>query len=170
LNSGTSPQAHIGNGGAGTGIQRQLIKFDLSSIPSNAIVTSAVLSLWLYYDQANQVSTVTCYRQLKAWVESQATWNIWKTGSNWTTAGGFDAADCEQAGIGSRNMTASESAGEKQWVLNPSKVQEWISGTLTNNGLLMKSEAETDRDYYAYRSSDYTTAEQRPKLVIEYLA
>ncbi len=67
-----------------------LIEFDISALPAEVVIDSA--SLGLYYYQAILGTpagrTYNCYRVLRRdWVEAQATWNIYKTGSNWTTAG-----------------------------------------------------------------------------------
>lgn len=166
-NYGAEAYLCIGEDKDSVSTRRSVLKFDLSSIPSNATVSSAILSLWLYQDNANNTSTVGVYRLKRAWVEAQVTWNIWKTSNNWSTAGGFHADDCEQTTIGTLNLGNAEAAGEKQWSLNAAKVQEWISGAFANNGILMKTASESD-DLYLYRSSEYATGGQRPKLVIEY--
>jgi len=147
---------------------RSLLKFDLSSIPSGATVTNATLSLYSLTDYSSNISTYAVYRQKRAWVESEATWNIYSTGNNWSTAGGFHADDCEQDAIGTREMSASESSGDKSWDLTDSKVQEWISGSFTNNGILIKATTEANANCYGFRSSDYDLTGYRPKLVVEY--
>jgi len=149
---------------------RSLLKFDLSSIPSGATVTNATLSLYNppNTDYSSNISTYAVYRQKRAWVESEATWNIYSTGNNWSTAGGFHADDCEQDAIGTREMSASESSGYKSWDLTDSKVQEWISGSFTNNGILIKATTEANENCYGFRSSDYDLTGYRPKLVVEY--
>jgi hypothetical protein len=155
-----------------TRINRALIKFDLSSIPASSTVLSATLSLWTAVDYANMDSTLTVYRQLKDWAEAEVTWNDYKTGNAWTAAGGFDASDCEQTNIGSILVSEAESLDtEIQISLTPSKVEEWIDGTLTNNGMLIcglpETALPTDDSRWAYHSSYATTAGYRPKLVIE---
>lgn len=146
---------------------RGLLKFDVSSIPADATCDDATLSLWHFDINGSNTSDTKVYRQLRAWVEAQATWNIYSTGNSWATAGGFGATDCEQTEIGSRSMSSSETNGEKQWSLSASAVQDWWDGGLTNNGILMKA-AESTSDAHSYRSSDYATAGERPKLVVNY--
>jgi hypothetical protein len=78
-------------GGGWTFIWRQLLQFSLAGLPGGATITAA--NLWLYYysyDYTNPSGkTAWAYKLTRTnWVAAQATWNIYKTGSNWTTAGG----------------------------------------------------------------------------------
>jgi len=150
-------------------INRGLIKFDISSIPSNSSIVSANLYLWVSADDSSNARTLSAYRVLRAWVEAQATWNVYSTGNNWGTAGCSNTStDREAASIGSASVGASESVGTMITIaLNTAKVEEWINGTLTNNGLLLKVDTESS-DKYSYDSSSSGTAGERPKLVIEY--
>jgi len=167
-NYGTANIVHIGEYNSGISVRRTLIKFDLSSLAANVLVTSATLKLYCLSDFANNASIVRAYRLLRAWVETQATWNIYSTGNNWATAGGFGAADCEQTDIGSISLSASEATPAfKEITLTPSGVQGWIAGTLANNGLLLKPDTETD-NLYQYASSDHLTANIRPILEVRY--
>jgi hypothetical protein len=165
LNNGTSVDLYIGEDASSASRTRTLIKFDFSAIPASDVCTSAILSLWQYADQSANARTFRVYRQLRDWVEAQATWNIYKTSNNWATAGGFGAADCEQTDIGSLAMSATEANGEKQWTLTNAGVEGMWDGGLTNNGFLIMADTELN-DRYVYRSSDYATAGERPKLVI----
>jgi hypothetical protein len=152
---------------SGAEVCRILIKFDLSSIPADAIVSSAVLSLWQSSERSGNTRTFRVFRQKRDWVESQATWNIYKTSNNWQTAGGFGADDCEQTDIGSLSMTGTEGAGEKQFNLTASAIQEMISGAFVNNGFLIKTDTESD-DMQLFRSATDGTSSLRPKLTVTY--
>lgn len=71
-------------------LTRTLIEFDLSSLPGGATITSVTLWLyyWLYEDNDPVGFTMRVHRLRRAdWEELQSTWNIYKTGSNWGTAG-----------------------------------------------------------------------------------
>lgn len=148
--------------------QRSLVKFDLSSIPSNASVNSAVLSLYCEADLADNARTHRVFRTKRAWVEAQATWNIFSTGNSWQTAGGFGYNDCEQTDIGSRDFTATETLNEyKDFTLTVSAVQAMISGSFTNNGFFIKADTELN-DSYRFSSREVAGTDQDPKLVIDY--
>ena len=66
---------------------RGLLQFDLSSLPPNAVVTEALLTV---YGSAIGGTTggVRVARVTQDVVISQATWNQYSTGNNWTTGGG----------------------------------------------------------------------------------
>jgi hypothetical protein len=166
-NFGTDTSLAVGEADTTVNTGRSLVKFDLTSIPANATINSATLSLWQFSDNSSNARTFRVYRSLRAWVESQTTWNIYSTGNNWQAAGGFGANDSEQTDIGSLAFTATEANGEKQWSLTASAIQEMVAGTFTNNGFLLKADTESN-DMYQFRSSDWTTAGERPKLVIDY--
>ena len=169
-NNGTNAAITIGEPNSlSNAAQRTLIKFDFTSIP-NSFPVSATFSLWQFADHSSNARTFRGYRQKRDWVEAQATWNQYKTANNWQTAGGFGADDCEQTEITSLAMTATEANGEKQWTTWDVAMLSAMFGTSptwTNNGFLFKADTELD-DRYTYRSSDYTTAGERPKMVIEY--
>ena len=159
----------VGEGNTSVDVARTLIKFDLSSIPANAVIQDATLSLWFSTDISSNARTMRAYRVLRNWVEAQATWNIYSTGNNWGTAGCANTTtDREATDIGSVSVSASETPDtEKQISLTASKVQEWVSGTTANYGLLIQMDTESN-DAYAFHSSGGATAGYRPKLVINY--
>lgn len=157
----------VGEFNSAASVLRTLIKFDFSTITPPVVTSSVIFSLWVDTDVSSNARDFKIYRQKRDWVENQATWNIWKTSNNWSTAGGFHSDDCEQTEISSRSMTATET-GEKQWTSwTTTLLDEMINGAFTNNGFLIKADTEVD-DGYAFRSSDHATAGERPKLVINY--
>ena len=149
-------------------IWRSLIKFDLSSIPADATITSAILSLWTKTDLSSTTSTHYLYRVLKNWVEAEANWNRASTALAWGTAGCNNATDKESTEIGSTSVSATESVNtEIQFSLDVTKVQEWVSGAVANYGMLLRTTTELN-DMWLWHSSSGTTAAYRPKLVVEY--
>jgi hypothetical protein len=159
----------VGHYTSDSGTRRALIKFDLSSIPSNATINSGTLSITYAVDHAGVAGTICAYRQLKNWVSSQTTWNIMATGTNWTTAGGFDAADCEQSEVGSATFSATETMNvAKNIPISAIKLQDWLTGgTLSNYGFLLKNTVESN-NYYDFHSHEASTANYRPTLTIDY--
>jgi hypothetical protein len=67
-------------------------RFNLSGIQTDAVVTSAVLSLYYSQDYPNETGSnnkpVSVYKLLKPWVESQATQTNYATNLVWTLAYG----------------------------------------------------------------------------------
>lgn len=144
------------------------IKFDFSAVvPTGATITLATLSV--YASSSPSGRTITAYRLLRTdWVETQATWNIYKTGNNWTTAGALsDGND-----FTSTNSATASSLGSAGW-LNftvTAQVQtalDSVSGVahflLADIGASASGKDQTcdSREYVANTSL-------RPKLYIEY--
>jgi hypothetical protein len=156
-----------------TQIFRTLLKFNLAvgtnPPPATALVSSATLYLTPTYDGSSNARTMSAYRVIRAWSESQATWNVYTAGNNWGTAGCANTTtDRESAALGTMAVSASPTGGVALTMsLDITKVQEWISGAFANNGMLLQVDTETD-DQIDYASSDNATASYRPKLVIEY--
>ncbi len=158
-----------GEANSGTAVLRTLIKFSLSTLPPNAAIQSAVLSLYLESNFADNVRTFRVFRLKRAWVLSDTTWNNWSAGQPWQTAGAFGANDCEQTDIGSLSVPVADPAGTPHaFTLTAAQVQDWVSGAFANNGLLLKADTEAN-DGHQWRASDYLAAPSlRPKLVITY--
>lgn len=166
-NNGTS--GTLSHGDFGGGSYRHVIEFDLSSIPASATVSAASLIVKCL-DAALANDTVRWYRVLRAWLEAQVTWNKAVTSTNWGTAGCDNTTtDRESASIGGISRSTGDSNGtEKTATLDTTLVQGWISGALTNRGMLGKADTESGSTAGNLKSSDDATAEQRPKFIAEY--
>lgn len=163
-NYGTYVYIPIGEQDDAMNLWRSFIKFDLSTLPTAATVSSATFSLYADLDRSSNARTFRVFRLKRAWSESQVTWNIFSTGNNWSTAGGFHSDDCEQTDIGSRAMTATETLNVfKDFSLTPTSKSALDLG----NGWLLKADVENS-DCYFFSSSDSSTAANRPKLEIIY--
>lgn len=176
--SGSASAAHeldttLGIGETSTSLnyyRRGFFQFDLSGIPSNAIICSASLSL-VVSSSTNAVndSVVRVYRLKTPWSEQTGTWNSASTGVPWQIPGASGVNDRESTGIGSLLVPAiAANASEQIWILDPAKIQEMVNGIFANNGFLFQPDIELD-DLHYYYSSDYTSnPARRPKLVITY--
>ncbi len=149
-----------------------MLKFDLSSIPAGSTITSATLTLWTGTNFGDRAGTVEVYRVKRAWIDSQATWNVYTTGNNWTTAGCDDTTnDREAANIGSQSVGNVAANTQVDITLTASAIQEMISGgSFTNNGFMLRN--TNDADYsggHIFHSTDYVTdTTKQPKLVVNY--
>lgn len=168
-NYGNSADIGIGeNNNTVNKLTRTLIKFDLSALPTNATIVSAKLSLWTSTDFSNVDTTYNIYRLKIPFNETQATWNRAAVGVNWQTAGASGVNDRESTSIGSVQILANEPLNtEKQIILDNVKIQELINGLFANNGFILVSSIELN-DRFDFKSSDTSTATQRPMLVIQY--
>jgi len=181
FNYGASTALYIGEFSGEVKTTRALIRFDLSSLPAGAVISSATLSLFCVADYATDAATFSVYRQKRQWGEGaklgadatagESSWNCYAYPTTWQTAGGFGANDCEQAAIGSRAFSAAETLDEfKEWSLTASTKTDldWgLENAVAATGWLIKSETESD-DAYKFNPSDVATAGERPKLTIEY--
>jgi len=153
------------NGNVGD-IRRALLHFDLSSIPSGSTITVATFRIYDSGDNlATNTRTMRAYRLLRAWGETTATWNTTDGSTSWGTVGAYNTTnDLEATDIGSVSMPGTEVAGYVDITLTASKVQEWLNGTLANNGLLLGMDTELD-DLHRFNSDE---GANKPELVITY--
>jgi hypothetical protein len=143
---------------------RSCIKFDLSAIPDGADITSAILSLTINSDLSDNARALKVYRLKKAFVEGSGsgaasgdgvTWNTRNGTDNWTTAGAFDAADCEQAAIGSVTFNSAEAVGSVKNITLTASVKSDLD---LGFGFLLKMDTETNDAYtfrYRLNETDY---------------
>ena len=130
---------------------RALIQFDLSSI-SGATINSAKLDLWIALPNSTNYN-FGVYRVTASWVESSVTW----TAQPAHNATAYDAIRISGA-VG----------GPYTWDVK-NLVQEWASGTYTNNGLMVKRvDMNSPTNWPYFTSSDHSVATTRPKLTVDY--
>ena len=167
-NYGTDTVMGIGEDNSATRVTRSLIKFDLTQIPNEAVITSVSLSLWISDDLSSNDRNIRVYRLKVPFDESEATWRNAAQGVRWQTDGASGFDDRETADIGSIQILANEAINsEKQIELDPTKIQELVNGSFANNGFILVADTE-DNDLFNYYTSDTTITSQRPKLVVEY--
>jgi len=65
-----------------------LLHFDTSDIPNGAIFSQGDVGLYMYSWNGQTFPFFLNRLTQTAWVETQATWNIYSTGNNWASAGG----------------------------------------------------------------------------------
>ena len=178
-NYGTNALLAVGDSSASANAAyRTLVKFSLTGIPSNAVVTAASLSLLEYaaYDTASAGSwSVSLYPLLRNWVQAEATWNVYSSGNNWSTAGASGAGDVGAA-VDSITLDGTAAAAFVAWSGSGlvSLVQSWISGATQNYGVAIAALSAENKGVAPmaanlFRSTDYGTAGERPKLSIEYV-
>jgi len=171
-NFSTGTEVYIGESDVAAALSRGLYQFpglSNGTIPPSSIVTSASIFIKVKEDRSSNARTLSAYRSKRDVVISQATWNIWKTGSNWATAGGFHADDCEQTSIGDVSVGASVAPGT--WIeipLNANAILAIVNGTWTTPTFLLKVDTE-NADQYLYYASDTVTSTDRPYIVVNYI-
>jgi hypothetical protein len=112
-------------------ISRGVMKFDLANIPVGTAIAQARLHFYLYgsCDLANRAHTITVYSVTEAWEENSITWN---TRPNFGEAYGSTSVQSRSWGWYTVDVTGL--------------VSQWISGTLPNNGLLLRGPESAGND------------------------
>ena len=134
-------------------IARSMVRFNLSTIPSQSTIISASLRLRLMgtYDFAGATRLITTYRVTESWNESTVTWD---------TAPGYAEA------YGSAVIGHGE--GVFGWYSFPvtSLVQAWIDGTHINHGFMVRGPEQSGA---SWRSFSTREGEHPPRLEISYV-
>lgn len=131
------------------GRSASLIKFDLSSLPSEAIVESAALRLYLVGATGITSLNIGAYFVTSPWAESTVTWNTYLTTGTVGISANIDS------GVGSY----------KSWSIT-SYVQSWIDDPASNHGVLLMG--PSSGDYYQRWFESHEHNEMVPKLEIRY--
>lgn len=152
-------------------IIRSLLKFDLSSLPSGAIVTSATLTL-TKSDASGTRKAAKVYRILaanSAWSITTATWNT-KDGSNaWAGSNGCGTSgtDYSSTSMGSYADASGTLSSPVDITLTVSEVQAMIAA---NHGVLIRADDEASATTLnTWLSANDATSGNRPKLTIDYI-
>jgi hypothetical protein len=156
INSG-SPAQNYGNAsilGLGTktvsATERALIRFDLSSLPTDAVVDSA--SFRAYLTQTTSTPTlvdVGVYQILGSWGESGVVWNT----------------QPPVVSIGKVNGVSTTLKYYDWDIIN--LAQGWVANPASNFGLELRSETEGSYGWRGFASRE-TTLAYRPEVVIGY--
>ncbi len=179
-NYGAATNLRVGSA-TNTVVHRPLLRFDLRRIPAGSTITDARLTL-SYNANSATPGQIEARRVTRDWAEGTAAypgscngsgvdWREARAGVPWTTAGGDYTSTVE----GSVPAKTRSAAGTDTYVLT-NLVQNWVSGTYPNLGLLLRLTNESiptsGSKYFDYLSddvdSDLTSASRRPKLVVKY--
>ncbi|QYR21853.1 cadherin-like beta sandwich domain-containing protein [Paenibacillus sp. sptzw28] len=143
--------------------KRALHKFDVSSIPSNAIITSATLELYLVEGVNNTVS-MGAREILEPWVEGNKSGTAASAGeTTWNNQPLYDAATVDIQSVSYTPNTW------KTFTLTGT-VRQWVEGGKPNYGveIVDQDEATNVANYKGFASSEYSDSTKRPILRINY--
>src|SRR5215210_6490898 len=132
------------------------LRWDLSSIPAGAAVSSATITLNISNPSPQ---TYGVYELKKAWNEGQVTWNQAATGTPWATAGAKGTTD---RGAQIASLTPTNIA-PYTFTVPTSVVQGWLGTPSTNNGIVLAH--TTNYDGFVF---DTREGAQPPKLTLNY--
>lgn len=140
-----------------------LLRWEISTIPSDAIVVSASIGIQVTNASSNSYPILGLSR---AFSESNATWMSATTGVDWELSGAQGSTDCNSTSLGT---VSASSTGTHSVSLNTAgiaKVQAWVSNPSENYGIIIASASNTDG--LDFCSSEHATVAYRPKLTINY--
>jgi len=134
---------------------RAYLQFNIGSIPQNAIVTEAKLGLYFHekYDSGGY-NHVSVYQVNGPWEENIVSWL-------YQPAFSTVAIDTQEPGF------FGDTGKFVYWnILNI--VQGWVNGSVINYGVMLTNTDESQRGCRGFYSSDWTSPNPRPKLIIKY--
>ncbi|RAL24108.1 family 10 glycosylhydrolase [Thermoflavimicrobium daqui] len=129
------------------GTTRSFLKFQLPSLPKNAVITSAKLDLYQYYDTTNLV-TIDIRPVNSTWSASTLSWN------NKPTVG---------------NSISNQAVQKPGWYsfYITELVKSWYNGS-SNHGVAVQFRDETQATKIFYSKDHLKYEELKPKLTITY--
>jgi hypothetical protein len=172
-NYGAAAFLCVGNDRANS--ERVLIHFDLGPLGTTARVTSCLLTL-----TTNQVTAPTTGRierlRRNDWSENASSWAVFTTATAWTTPGaGSATSDVDPTGA--VPFAPPTAIGAFTFPSIQALCQDAVQNRAGKLDLLIRQDVDQDGactgacvpHEFCSRSSDYTTAIDRPKLVLTYV-
>ncbi|MBC8321264.1 MAG: DNRLRE domain-containing protein [Bacteroidetes bacterium] len=145
-NFGTDPSIVVGEGNSGESIA-SLIKFDLSSIPSNALITSAYLTLTYGFPQSTVNGRI--YNIISSWNEYTITFN---SGVN----------------FGNDYYSFTTGSGSYLSIQVETLVANWIENSMTNWGFFLIPVSSPNGNMCAFYSREAYSGAYEPELEVTY--
>lgn len=155
----------------GSNVQRSLIRFDLSGLPSGVNITDATLVLYANIDYGSNGNHVPMevYRLTRPWVEPEATWTHASDMTLWTSPGAdgdFLGTDGLPGGTPYATSTADPVASNEAVTWDVTTLaQGWYEQSYANDGLLLLS---YQGNQLHFRGSGYSDASVHPELIVSY--
>ena len=141
-----------------------LLGWDLSSIPTNAIVQDASFEL----EVTNASSgPYYCYPLLRGWDETQVTWNQAASAAPWGSPGADAGSDSDgQALLCTVSAGSTGSLTVNLTAEGLAQVQSWVNDPSSNHGMLITDPNNSNgADFHSRESSN---ALARPRLNVTY--
>ncbi|MBD3289849.1 DNRLRE domain-containing protein, partial [candidate division KSB1 bacterium] len=160
-------------------IFRGLLKFDLSSIPTNVNIVSSILNLYAYYCSPYTGSTTIDIHKMNIYWEEgsqsyspgKSNWHYRTQSDEWSQSGCQSGVDYESMVYATKTLTLSD---DDSWIEFDIKdlTEYWVQNQSSNYGMMIKYQDDdvtiTDNlhRYFRFYSSDATS--NRPLLEVIY--
>jgi len=140
-----------------------LVHFDLSSIPGSTIISEATIQLYALGWSASDMA-VDALAVLRGTNPYQATWNQADLGNSSGVAG-CNCTTTDRRPVPEASVAMSSIARWYSFDVT-SLVQEWVGGSLANNGIVLRGPTGTAK--FDFASAQRSSVDLRPKLVVAY--
>lgn len=152
-NFAASNYLYVGTDKSGSDQHRIILSFDLSLLPTDIKIESAVLKMYAdYYSDKSSVSCLTPYLITSCWEETDVTWSL-------------------QPGINQTVYSDSVLVTSSEWYTwdITNMVEAWMNKNTKNYGLMIKSSEDKYGDLKRFQSSrGFYYKNLRPILEIDY--
>ena len=157
-----------------TGYQRySLLRIDLGDIPLAADITSVTLKTYQFSIDVDPDSiTLNIYKCLKAWVENEATWNVYSTGNSWDTAGALNSTtDYDGSTLFSTITFTTPDPGENSlWEFPTSdNFVNYIDSVIGGEANLIVHADVSHYGIYTFHSKESAVSAYWPVLYVRYV-
>jgi hypothetical protein len=144
-----------------------IIKWDLSSIPTDATVIDATLYLYQVDTGGDASYDIPVHKIVNVNpVISACTWNTYDGTNSWT--GGADGGQSDIAAAEDTQAVNTTNNEYKTWSVT-NMVQDWVSTPSSNYGMLVNSDAVASvNSHRFFASTEVVDASTRPKLIVTY--
>jgi len=155
----TMPDTNFGTyidlyaGARAAGICRSYLQFNINLLPEDAVITSARLGLYYYYNAPLIAVEIGAYPVLGAWTETGITWD--------------DQPVFATVPVGTYTLPATWTDDFRYWYITE-LVRSWWDGSQGNFGVMLKSTDEPGWEGWAGFYSSDATASRRPVLILKY--
>ncbi len=143
--------------------QVSLVKWDISSIPTDVLVQDATITINVTNPSLNGFDIFAVIRD---WTELNATWRLRLQGNQWQAAGASGPTDRGNVVLASVTATTTGLLSIPLNAAGVAVVQGWIHDPATNFGIIFAS--ATSSDSMDFSSSEVLDATLRPKLNVAY--
>lgn len=170
-NYGTGTDLNVANN-SGSFWWKSLLAFDISTLGltddtlATAVLQLAVTSVSNSVSE-NSYNWLWVKRNLRAWVETEATWNIWKTANNWSSAGAESNGNDVDDGIISPFLFHAIPSGSRIEIPVTALLREALNASATELNLQLEwDKTTTSQNSINFASRNHATARYRPRLII----
>ncbi|MBM4429752.1 MAG: DNRLRE domain-containing protein [Chloroflexi bacterium] len=146
--------------------RKALVRFDLSSVPPDAKLKAAKMTVNLLQNQSVTIS-LSAFEVRRPWQDNGATWQWASQGQAWAVAGanglGTDRAETAEYTVQNVRTVGSYSLNVR------SVVQRWLAAPEGNYGLVLIGSGAYTSASYPLASAEHQDVAKRPLLEIWYM-